>query len=231
VQWNDELPQRGRSASVILCDSCARTTFESASSLFRERGFANVSPNDVAEAVQSAEPDPASPVDVSVGISGWRGRECFQLVEGGSVAVFIGENRFTLRRPVHSDGFVIPEQRAFVLRGVAVGAFVDEVGGFAEDYETVCEAGRDPELSFVLGGKLDAEPLTERWRVLPHIHGDVKDFALHDMDEFSLRLLNLKMQTSQRAAARVRPVVLDERSGDADFGVPLRRECFEKEAS
>lgn len=61
-----------------------------------------------------------------------RRRKGFELVERGAVEIFVGENWFAVDRPVHSDSFVIPKQRSFVLWSVSVSVFVDEVGRLAE---------------------------------------------------------------------------------------------------
>lgn len=110
-----------------------------------------------------------------------------------------GECGFASEWPVDGEIRVVPEDAAFVFRGVVVGGLVQELGHFAGDIEAVGEAFGDPELALVVGAEDDADPLAEGGGAAAQIDGHVKNFAGDDADQFSLGLLDLVVQAAQDA--------------------------------
>ncbi len=74
-------------------------------------------------------------------------------------------------------------------------------------------------------------PLPERGRVGAQVEGHVVDGAARHLHELALRMAFLKMQPTERAAARPAVVVLHERQPDAGLGVALGVVALQEEAA
>src|SRR5712691_2679711 len=81
----------------------------------------------------------------------------FSAVEGDSVAIFVREDRFVRQRPFDADGWVVPEQRAFVFGEIIVGTFIAEIGRLAEYAEAVSTSWWDKDLAAGLVAQFNAE--------------------------------------------------------------------------
>lgn len=68
---------------------------------------------------------------------------------------------------------IVPANGALAIRGVVVGALVDDQRRFAEHEETVGEARRHPKLAVVFPVETLAGPLAEVWRVPADVDGKV----------------------------------------------------------
>lgn len=54
------------------------------------------------------------------------------------------------RRPLDSDGGVVPHEAAFIVGMVDIIAFVAKLGNIGQNEEAVCKPTRDKELALVL---------------------------------------------------------------------------------
>jgi len=160
-------------------------------------------------------------------------REDFSVAEVEAALVFGAEGgREALERPGDGEFRVVPADGAFVLGGVVVGGFVEDVGGFGEDEEAVGEAGGDPEDAFVFSGDVDPDGVAEGWGVFANVESDVEDFAAADAEEFSLGVLDLVVKSAEDAAGGTGMIVLDEWEVDAGFfGEGAGVVAFEEEAA
>lgn len=114
--------------------------------------------------------------------------------------------------------WVVPTNRSFVLRGVEIGAFVEELGNFAHHDKAVGEPGRDIELAAVLRTQRDPRPAAVGRRRASQVDRHIKGLATHNVAQLLLRVLNLVMQSSQDTTRRTGVVVLNEFGRDPHLG-------------
>ena len=81
------------------------------------------------------------------------------------------------------------------------------------------KARRHPQLSRHVA-QLHADPLTIGARARTNVHDDIVDLTRHHAHQLALRVLGLKMKTSQHPRLGVGDVVLDKRS-DTELGPPI----------
>ena len=134
-----------------------------------------------------------------------------------------------LNRPVDTDGWIIPAKTHFILRRIGLGAFVMKKGGFTQHRKAMRKPRGNIELTFALGGEIQAQPAAEGGRIAPNVDRHVENLALPDRDEFALGVRLLKVQTPQRAASGKGKVVLDEIIRDARVAVSLAVPGLHKE--
>jgi hypothetical protein len=133
-----------------------------------------------------------------------------------------------IERPGDREVGVVPDDGAFTWRIVAASGLVEDLGGFGEDEEAMCEALGDPE-QFELAvavARLEVEgrPATEVGRVATEINGDVPDVSGEDAYEFSLGVTKLVMETPEYTARGERLIVLSEDRGKAERSEGIRVE-------
>ena len=145
-----------------------------------------------------------------------------QILKGRVLCVFLGKERFeaVAHRPLDANRGVVPHQTAFVLRVIKASALVHESCRFAEHHETMRKAFGNVELLLVLGRERDALPLTKSRASLVQIHRHVKNFALDDAHELTLRIFLLEMESAEHALLAARFVVLHKDHVEAS-GVEL----------
>jgi len=134
----------------------------------------------------------------------------FSFRQGQRRCILDGKLRLAFKRPVDTKCRVIPQQTSLVLWSVVIGGLVKELCRFAEHDKAVGKAFRHPELFLVFRTKYLADPLTEGFRAFSEVDRDIEDFALHDTNEFTLRLLDLVVQAAQNVPGRLGMVVLHE---------------------
>jgi len=144
--------------------------------------------------------------------------------------VFFGEDG-GWAGPVDVDLGVGEVDAEVVAGGVDVGAFVGDVGEIGEDAKAVGEALGDEHLLVVFVGEYDGGPAAEGFGVAADVHGDVKDFAPDDVNEFGLRVFELIMQAADDVAGGAGVVVLNEGFLQSDFVVFMQVEGFEEKAT
>ena len=138
--------------------------------------------------------------------------------------VFGGKQRSGCR-PGNADGRIIPGNTAFIFRMVVISTLVQKIGGFRQDAKTVGKAGRNIHLQVIGVTENRAEPFAEGRRAGTDINGNIEDFSAGDLDQFTLRKVELKVETPQYAFAGAGMVVLDERQAEAGIAVSL---CLER---
>src|SRR4029079_5263102 len=126
---------------------------------------------------------------------------------------------------------IVPGDGPLGLRGIELGALVEEVRRVAEDAESVRKTGGNPELPRGALAQLEADPGTEARRRPPHVDRDVPHHAPQDLDHLPLRLRLLEVQATERSPERAREIVLDERSVDARLRVAPGVEGLVEEAA
>jgi hypothetical protein len=112
--------------------------------------------------------------------------------------------------PVNGNGRVIPQQGAFMFRGVIVRAFINEFRLRAQHIKPMGKPGRYPEYFFVFRRQGHAGPFSEKRGRFPDIHGHVKHRAGHHPHQLALGLSDLVMQPPQNALPGFAVVVLDK---------------------
>jgi hypothetical protein len=160
----------------------------------------------------------------------WRLEEfCFGQGVGG--LVFCGEFRLRVWGPGDADGRVVPGDAAFVLWGVIVGCFVQEVCCFAQHHKTMRKAGGHPDLLVVVFAQFHTRPLAKGGGALTDVHRHVKHHAAHHAHQFALGLLHLVVQATQHTLGAAAVVVLHKVDlKPSDLVEVLLVEAFKKEA-
>src|ERR1700722_18692489 len=111
--------------------------------------------------------------------------------------------------PIDAQRRIVPRQAAFRGRIVVTGDLVDHLTVGLEGDIAVSEAWRHPDLTPVVGRKLDRDVAAERRRAATDVHRDIEDRPGRAPNEFSLRVwLELEVQAAQYAARGGQDVVV-----------------------
>ncbi|RMS05884.1 hypothetical protein ALP75_203295 [Pseudomonas syringae pv. actinidiae] len=84
-----------------------------------------------------------------------------------------------------------------------------------EHHETMRKTFRNPQLTGVFSGQLDADPLPEVRRTAADVHRHIQHCADSDAHQLTLCVFDLIMQAAQHASLRARVVVLHKLPGQA----------------
>ena len=104
----------------------------------------------------------------------------------------------SLKPPVNANRRIIPADRRIAIRGIGIGAFVDDFGHRYPGDKSMQEARRDQQLTPILKAEVHAHPLPKTWRAMADIHSHIEKRAAPAADEFCLRMRRgLKMQPAQ----------------------------------
>jgi hypothetical protein len=128
--------------------------------------------------------------------------------------------------PVDGQLRVVPEEAAVAGLVPEGGAFVEDLGVFAEDGEAVGELRGDPEHVVVVCRQLGGRPFAEGGGAAADVDGDVEDAAAGAADELSLGLLELVVEAAHDPTGGVGVVVLREGVGEAVGAVGVGVERF-----
>jgi len=101
----------------------------------------------------------------------------------------------------------------------------------AQDLESMREAGRNVNLSFIAVREIDAVVAAEGRRAAANIDGDVVDLSANDGDQLALRRGVLEVKAAQGPLDGKRKIVLDEPYVDAGLAVSLFVPGFDEEAT
>src|SRR5690625_2618938 len=105
--------------------------------------------------------------------------------------VFFRQDDFRLivRRPLDSQGRVVPKQGLFGIGVVVIRAFINELGRIGKHQEAVRESGWDPHLKAILSTQPSAVPMTKISGVLAQAHCHVEHFTRDNPNYLPLGLL------------------------------------------
>src|SRR5882762_6950411 len=97
--------------------------------------------------------------------------------------------------------------------------------------KSVGEARRNPQHALVLARKAHGFPSPKARRTSAKVYSNIQDLAFGHPHKFSLRLLNLIVQTAQHIAMRAGMIVLYESFLNSRFGHGLLIVALEEKAS
>src|SRR5215813_4415527 len=112
------------------------------------------------------------------------------------VLIFIRNDRF-VDAPGNSKFGIVPCYAALFGRIVEVIAFIEKLGGFRQNKESVGEAWRDVDHLLVIRGEHCAERLSEIGRTPPDIDDYVQNMTADNAAQFCLGMTQLIMETAQ----------------------------------
>lgn len=92
---------------------------------------------------------------------------------------------------------VIPHEPALVIRMIDIVALVAEDRIIAQHKEAMSKTTRDKELTMVLGRENHALPLPVCLATGTQLNTDIEHSSLNNPDKLALRMLNLKMKSTQ----------------------------------
>ena len=89
--------------------------------------------------------------------------------------------------------------------------FVQEIGIFAYNTESMSKAGRDPQLPRCVPVELETDPLSEARAIRSKIDRYIENTSGKNSDELALSIRLLEMQSAQGAECGAGKIILDER--------------------
>ena len=114
--------------------------------------------------------------------------------------------------PVDADRRIVEPDRSVMLRRIALGHLVDDLGVGNERHEAVRKTLRHQDLVPLLRRNLERQPGAERRRAFPNVDRDVEDRAADDPDQLVLGKGRQLVVKPAKHAGRSRQgmIVLDE---------------------
>lgn len=137
------------------------------------------------------------------------GSSGIEIAQQSPALVLWGKEGFGFKRPWNPDIGVVPDDTPFIAGAVVFGNLIEDFG-VGQGQKPVGKSRGDIELPAVFGRQFHSVPPAKSGRIASDIHGHVENSPPNDPDEFSLRIVFLKMKTPQDPLAGKRVVILDE---------------------
>src|SRR5580698_818913 len=81
----------------------------------------------------------------------------------------------------------------------------------------MCKTHWNPQHALVLAGEPHRFPPSKAWRTLAQVYSDIENLSLDDAHQFSLRMVQLIMQSAQDISRRGGMIVLYKRGGNPNI--------------
>lgn len=116
-------------------------------------------------------------------------------------------------------------------RVVEIGAFIAKINGITRHTKAVRKPRWNIELTVIFVVEKDPKPSAKRRRAAAHIDRDIKDFPASHVDELSLRLDQLIVQTAQGPSTGSGNIILYEGFRYSGIPIAISLVALEKEAA
>jgi hypothetical protein len=87
--------------------------------------------------------------------------------------------------------WIRPENTSLILRGIEIGALVDNLSLFTQHTKAMGKSLGDEYLTLVVAGEVKASPLAKMWRAFPNIYGYIKNVSFHHLNQLRLPVIDL----------------------------------------
>ena len=113
-------------------------------------------------------------------------------------------------RPLNAYFRIIPHQPTLIVGMIDVVALIAELCRIGQDEKTVRKSSRNEKLLFVFSRKDNALPLAIRVAARAQIDGHIEHCTRNNSNQLRLRMVDLKMKSSQNTSRRSGLVILDK---------------------